>query len=70
MTKSSKLKKRANSKEQVAVWRLARVQNYILTRSPNALASMIVELEDSSGCLPEFEYDDMWPAEVRHMRIK
>lgn len=42
-------------------WIEARVQNYASTRSPESLARMLVELEDYSGSLPEFELDEEWP---------
>jgi len=54
----------------LAAWREARVQHYVQTRSPDALARMVVELEDSGDNLPEFEIDDEWPEMVRHMRAK
>jgi hypothetical protein len=62
--------KKKPTKEQVAAWRAARAQNYEDTRSPRALAQMLVELEDSSECLPEFEIDEEWPSRVEHLRIR
>jgi hypothetical protein len=32
--------------------------HYADTRSVQALARMVVELEDEHGCIPEFEIDD------------
>lgn len=70
MKKSSKSAKVSKFKKQVAAWHEARIHNYVITRSPLALATMVVELENSGTCLPEFEIDEQWPAEVRHMRVK
>ena len=56
--------------KQLAAWRSARIANYADTRSPTALASMIVGLEDDGEHIPEFEYDDEWPERVAHMRVK
>lgn len=56
-----------NTRVRVAAWREARVQNYALTRSPDALARMVVELEDDHKCTPEFEIDELWPDPVRHL---
>jgi hypothetical protein len=58
------------SKEQIKAWRAARVLNYENTRSPHALACMLVELEDQQGLIPEFAIDDEWPNAVRSLRIK
>lgn len=63
-------KKRKPTKEQLAAWREARVANYANTRSVQALAGMVVELEDDGGCVPEFEIDDEWPNAVRNLRVK
>jgi hypothetical protein len=54
---------------QLAAWRAARARNYLSTLSAEALAAMVVELEDD-GHVPQFEIDEEWPAAVRHMRIK
>lgn len=62
------MSKKKPTKEQLTAWREARVQNYADTRSVNALARMVVELEDSGSCLPEFEIDEDWPERVRHWR--
>lgn len=62
--------KRKPSAKQVAAWREARVLHYISTRSLDSLARMVVELEDSDGNLPEFDIDDEWPLDVRHLRIR
>lgn len=56
------------TKEQFRAWRNARAQNYVHTRSPSALATMVVELEDEYGCPPEFEIDGEWPSYVRGLR--
>jgi hypothetical protein len=64
-----RMAKRKPTKEQIAAWREARVQNYA-RRSPQTLAQMLVELEDSSECLPEFEIDERWPASVEHLRVR
>jgi len=72
MQNTSKTKKYAKTAESVAAWRDARVQNYARTRSPDALARMVVELEDDADhpCLPEFEFDEAWPEAVAHLRVK
>lgn len=56
--------------ERRAAWREARIANYADSRSLDALARMVVELEDKYGCVPEFEIDDEWPDRVRHMDVK
>lgn len=56
--------------ERIIAWREARVQNYADTRSVQALARMVVELEDDNDIIPEFEIDEDWPERVRHLRIK
>lgn len=48
------------SKARIAAWREARVQSY-LKRSHDALARMLVELEDAGDHTPEFEIDEEWP---------
>lgn len=53
---------------RVAAWREARAQNYLRTRSPESLASMLVDLEDAGGHVPEFDVDEEWPEAVRHLR--
>jgi hypothetical protein len=58
------------TREQLAAWRTARAENYAATRSPLALAAMIVELEDDTQSTPEFELGDVWPARVEHLRIR
>jgi hypothetical protein len=70
MAKTAKTVKKVFTKEQFAAWRQARVENYARTRSLGALAQMLVELEDSSECLPEFEIDERWPSAVEHLRIR
>jgi len=45
------------------------VNHYMLTRSLESLASMLVELEDSSKCQAEFGVTDDWPEAVRHMKV-
>lgn len=42
-------------------WLEARVQNYITTRSPETLARMLVDLEESTKSEPEFLFDEEWP---------
>lgn len=54
---------------QLKAYRDARIANYARTRSAETLACMIVELEDSTHSLPEFEYEDEWPVAVRAMRM-
>ena len=61
---------RRHSKAQLSAWREARVQNYINTRSLDALARMVVELEDSCDFAAEFDIDEAWPTAVQHMRIR
>lgn len=51
-----------------ARWLEARVQSYIATRSPESLARMLVDLEDSTGSMPEFDFDEEWPSSVRGMK--
>lgn len=53
---------------RLAAWREARVQNYMRTRSLESLASMLVDLEDAGGHVPEFEMDEEWPEGVRDLR--
>lgn len=63
------MSKKKPTKAQITAWREARVANYTNTRSISSLARMVVELEDDGGCVPEFEIDDDWPAEVRKMKV-
>lgn len=49
---------------RIRAWRRARVLNYVSTRSPEALASMLVELEDATGSEPEFLITDNWGEHV------
>lgn len=72
MTKTSNSNKYAKTAESINAWREARVQNYARTRSLDALARMVVELEDDGDhpCLPEFEFDEEWPEAVAHLRVK
>ncbi len=42
-------------------WIEARVQHYIETRSIEGLARMLVDLENDTGAVPEFEIDEDWP---------
>lgn len=65
----SRTKKKQAWKKKHA-WLEARVQSYIATRSVDCLARMIVDLEESSGSLPEFEIDDEWPASQRAASAK
>jgi hypothetical protein len=58
----------ASCKPYKGAWRQARIQNYIETRSVQALAQMVVELEDSSDSCPEFGLDEEWPERVRHLK--
>lgn len=52
---------RGRHTRRVAEWRRARARHYARTRSPEALAVMIVELEDKGGFEPEFALDEQWP---------
>lgn len=61
---------RRPTEKQLRAWREARVQSYISTRSIDALARMVVELEDDNYCVPEFELDDEWPNAVQHMKVR
>jgi hypothetical protein len=63
-------KNKQPTKEQIAAWRAARAQSYARTRTAETLAAMLVELEDSSECLPEFEIDEEWPSGVEHLRVR
>lgn len=62
------MSKKKPTKAQIAAWREARVINYTSTRSVDALARMVVELEDDGGCVPEFEIDEDWPEAVRNLQ--
>ena len=63
-------KQKKPSKAQLDAWREARIQNYADTRSTDALARMVVELEDSYMVTPEFEVDEDWPERVKNMKVK
>lgn len=64
------MRRKQPSKEQIAAWREARVVHYADTRSLESLARMVVDLEDSHDCVPEFEIDDDWPEVVKKMKVK
>lgn len=57
-----------NQKKLRNAWREARVQNYALTRSPETLARMLVELEESYDVVPEFEINEDWPDAVASLK--
>ncbi len=61
--------KRKPSKAALAAWRNARVMSYANRLSPESLAGMLVDLEDSTGSCPEFEIDEEWPASVANMKV-
>lgn len=56
--------------KKVEAWRKARAINYSETLSKDALARMVVELEDAGKYVPEFEIDDEWPERVAYLRVK
>jgi hypothetical protein len=65
--KATRSKKSPTAKE-LRAWREARVINYVSTRSIDALARMVVELEDSAGHMPEFDFDEEWPEAVASLK--
>lgn len=58
------------TKKQLAAYRDARIQNYARRLSPESLAGMLVDLEDSGGHEPEFQYDEEWPGSLERMRVR
>lgn len=57
------------SRKAVAAWKEARVQSYAATRSAESLVRMLVDLEDTCDCEPEFRIDEEWPASVRNLQV-
>lgn len=53
------------SAQRLREWRAARVQSYVTRYSSEALAAMVVQLEDKHNLTPEFEVDDEWPGRGR-----
>ena len=62
-------KKKKPTLAQMTAWRVARMRSYA-SRSPETLAWMLVDLEDSTESLPEFEIDEAWPSSVESLRVR
>lgn len=63
--------KRKPSAKALKAWRDARVESYCSgMRSMRSLASMLVDLEDSTGSAPEFDIDEEWPSSVQHWKVR
>lgn len=61
---------RRHTKREKAAYRNARIQSYASRLSPESLAGMLVDLEDSGGHTPEFEIDEEWPGALERLRAR